>query len=559
MSKSNLKIALCQVSSEVGNIVANAEKIIRIYNETDADLIVFPELSLSGYSCKDLFFDKQFIAKITAAVAEITKVTNNKALLIGAPITKDNKLFNSALLIQNGEIKKQYNKRFLPNYGVFDEQRYFTSGDELSAVWEVNKHKIRVLICEDLWHDDMDLASQSEVCSITIAINSSPFSINKLHKRLEIAKNFVQKYKQGYLAYLNSVCADDHLIFEGGSMLIDANGDVLIEPRKWQEDIIIFDLNIQHKSKEYYIEKSDVLNLNDDAAKDIYYGIVLGLKEYAKYSNCNKFVLGLSGGIDSALVALIAADAFGSNNILTIAMPSKYSSENSLNDAIELAQQIGCEIITIPIIDIKKSLDNSLIEAIGKLTDDEITNENLQPRIRATILMAIANKQNRLLLCTSNKSESAVGYTTLYGDMTGAFAPIIDLYKTQVYSLTKWRNNNIPENFVGQNIIPKKNIIPISIIDKEPSAELKPNQKDSDSLLNYKILDPILYSLIELKNSCEDIAMSNNTSTAEVGKVKKMLFKNEFKRYQSPPGPKINHIMLNTDRRYPICSSGILT
>ena len=314
-------------------------------------------------------------------------------------------------------------------------------------------------------------------------------------------------------------------------------------------------MNSRPKITSYHIEKTNILNLNDFAAQDTYYAILLGLKEYAKYSKCNKFVLGLSGGIDSALVAVIAADAFGADNVLCVAMPSQYSSESSLNDAVALVKQIGCELITVPILDIKKSFDDALTDSIGFLSDYDVTNENLQPRIRSTILMAIANKQNRLVLCTSNKSESAVGYTTLYGDMTGAFAPIIDLYKTQVYALSKWRNQNIPESLITQNIIPRKNIIPISIIEKEPSAELRPNQKDSDSLLNYDILDQILYSLIELHHSEKEIAISYNVSISEIKKVQHMIIKNEFKRYQSPPGAKINKMMLNTDRRYPICRS----
>ena len=549
---SNLKIALCQISSEVGNISGNAEKIIKIYNETEADLIVFPELFLSGYNCKDRFLDKQFIDEIAAHLDKIIKNTDQKALLIGTPVGKDNKLFNSALLIQNGEIKNQYNKRFLPNYGVFDEQRYFTSGDEFSTILEVNNNKIRILICEDLWHNDFALSSPTEDCSLTIAINTSPFSVNKLQKRLKIAKSFVKKYKQGCLAYLNSFCAQDHLVFDGGSFVIDKTCEVLVEPIKWQEKVAIFDLNNRPKIPSYHIEKTDILNLNDSAAQDTYYAILLGLKEYAKYSKCNKFVLGLSGGIDSALVAVIAADVFGAANVLCVAMPSQYSSENSLNDAFELVQQIGCELITVPILDIKKSFDDALTDSIGFLSDYDVTNENLQPRIRSTILMAIANKQNRLVLCTSNKSESAVGYTTLYGDMTGAFAPIIDLYKTQVYALSKWRNQNIPESLITKNVICSKNIIPMSIIDKEPSAELRPNQKDSDSLLDYGILDQILYSLIELHHSEKEIAIFYNVSISEIKKVQHMIIKNEFKRYQSPPGPKINKIVFISGVLLPI-------
>jgi NAD+ synthetase len=516
------RVALCQIGSDVGDIKGNTDKIIKIYNETDTDLVVFPELSLTGYNCQDLFLNKNFLNSIKESVARIVSESNEKVLIIGAPMEVEGKLFNSALIIQKGQVIGQYNKKFIPNYDTFDEKRYFCEGNEHGTVFDFNGLKVGLLICEDVWH------SGKLECDLAIVINASPFSINKLNKRVEVVKDFTKQNTIHTIAYLNAFCAQDHLVFDGGSFVMNDDCEMIIPPVKWEEKIIKLDLDQKHSSIPYSIKKSHPLSLDDKTAADTYKAILLSLREYGKYARCNKFVIGLSGGIDSALVVVMAADTFGPENVLCVAMPSKFSSKASLDDAEALAKNIGCEIITIPIGEVKNSFDMSLMKLLGHLNENEITNENIQPRIRATILMAIANKQNRLLLCTSNKSESAVGYTTLYGDMTGAFAPIADLYKTQVYAISRWRNK-------------KGYIIPQNIIGKEPTAELKPNQKDSDALPPYDVLDRILYDLIELRNSLV-------VDTA----IEKMIKRNEFKRYQSPLAPKINKMLFNIDRRYPI-------
>jgi NAD+ synthetase len=519
------RVALCQIGSDVGDIKGNTEKILKIYNDADAEMVVFPELSLTGYNCQDLFLNKNFLNSIKESVARIVSESNGKVLIIGTPMEVEGKLFNSALIIQNGQLIGQYNKKFLPNYDTFDEKRYFCEGNEHGIVFDFNGLKVGLLICEDVWH------CRKFDCDLAIVINASPFSINKLNKRVEVVKAFMKQNTIHTIAYLNAFCAQDHLVFDGSSFVMSSNHDyqMIIPPVKWEEKVIKLDLDQRHSSIPYSIKKSHPLDLDDETAADVYEAILLSLKEYGKYARCNKFVIGLSGGIDSALVTVIAADAFGPENILCVAMPSKFSSKASLDDAVALVKKIGCEMITIPIGEVKNSFDVALLKVLGKLNDNEITNENIQPRIRATILMAIANKQNRLLLCTSNKSESAVGYTTLYGDMTGAFAPIADLYKTQVYAISRWRNKN-------------EYVIPQNIIEKEPTAELKPNQKDSDALPPYDVLDRILYDLIESRDSLP----SNNPA------IEKMLLRNEFKRYQSPLAPKINKMLFNTDRRYPI-------
>lgn len=519
-----------QFSPQVGNLDYNAGRIIQLYNESSADLVVFPELSLTGYNCQDLFLNNYFISSVEENISKIAKQIGEKGIIIGSPSFENGKLYNSALLIRNGQITDKYHKYFLPNYGVFNEKRYFESGDKLSSIFTFKGCKIRLMICEDIWYPQAKLSSDKEDCQLTITINGSPYSINKSRKRIEIIKNFSQKYNSEYVIYLNSVGVEDHLLFDGGSFIVK-NGELIKVAKQWEEDKILLDLSNDNLDVLPTPDKSDSLNLSEETSKEIYNGIILALRSYSHYSSCSKFVIGLSGGIDSALVAVLAVEAFGPENVLCVAMPSEFSSSSSLYDAKELVKNLGCQLEIIPITDIKNTFTSCLKATLGRLDPNDLTNENIQPRIRSTLLMAIANNQNRLLLCTSNKSESAVGYTTLYGDMTGAYSPIADLYKTQVYSLSRWINKD-------------KQIIPNSVIEKEPSAELKPNQKDSDSLPLYNVLDKILYSLIEL-----NIAPKNDLSN----KIQMMLYKSEFKRFQAPPTPKINSVTLSSDRRYPIC------
>ncbi len=544
-----LKVELCQFRSEVGNIKGNVERIIQLYNEFDADLIVFPELSLTGYNCKDLFINRQFLTAVKKYISQIIPHIGEKAIIIGTPKVENNNLYNSALLIQNGQIKYKYHKYFLPNYGVFDEKRYFKSGDKLSSIFQLQDCKIRLMICEDIWHQEAKLDREDEICDLTLIINASPYSISKKRKRVNLVKFFSKKYNSGVAVYLNSVGGEDNLIFDGNSFVVK-NGELVSMLDSWKEEKITLNLGektlitkanhqffdsfeeIADESKKWQSEaQSDIFHLNNQALAEIYNGIILSLREYSHYSNCNQVVIGLSGGIDSALVAVLAVAAFGPENVLCIAMPSEYSSKSSIDDAADLVKKLHCRLEIIPINSIKMVFHDALNGILGRLKIDEIASENIQPRIRSTLLMAVANRANRLLLCTSNKSESAVGYTTIYGDMTGAYAPIGDLYKTQIYSLSRWINR------LG-------NIIPNSIIEKTPSAELKPYQKDSDSLPQYDILDEILYKLIELGEEPQD------ELELQIGQ---MIYQSEFKRFQAPPAPKINDVMLNFDRRYTIC------
>jgi NAD+ synthetase len=548
----DLKIVLHQASFEVGNIEGNAKKIIDLYNDSQCDLVVFPELSLTGYNCKDLFLNSDFIYSIESHIEKIAANTSNKALIFGTPTMENGKLFNSAVLIREGKIENIYNKRFLPNYKIFDERRYFHEGDKLSSIFEVNGNKINIMICEDIWQEDEELYMQCKGCDTTLIINGSPYSINKTNKRINLIESFGKKYNQKFVLYLNTIGGQDNIIFDGGSIVF-ANGT--ITSSRWREsaitvseDIVEVDSSDKYNRSStrglplgnvnYIKGKANIFNLDCNEASNVYNGIILALRDYAKYAKCNKFVIGLSGGIDSALVAVIAVDAFGPENVLTIAMPSQYSSEGSISDARELARRLSCKFEIIPIIDIHSSLKNSLKPLIGNV-ENHLVNENLQPRIRAAVLMAIANRENSLVLCTSNKSESAVGYTTIYGDMTGAYGPIVDIYKTQVYALSRWRNE-------------LSDVIPETIIAKEPSAELRPNQRDVDSLPKYEVLDEILYNLIEVDS------YPSGFDQSLVSHIESLLYKSEFKRFQSPPGPKINSVMLSSDRRYPLSVKKII-
>jgi len=410
-----LRVIGHQVSFSVGDLQGNSKKIIELYEKSQCDLVVFPELSLTGYNCKDLFLDREFISKVNDHILKIAAIVSNKALIIGAPQLINDKLFNSAILLQDGNVKSIYHKYCLPQYDTFDEIRYFQPGPELSAIFQLNGHKIRILICEDLWHPEIELSMGNIECEVVIIINASPYTINKTRQRINLLQDFSMRYNHKYILYLNLVGAEDHLLFDGGSLVI-ANNKLLVQSKKWEEAELLFsNMSTFDQGGDLFNQQleSDIFNLDYDLSSEIYNGIILALRRYSTYTTCNKFIIGLSGGIDSALVAVMAVDAFGPENVLCVAMPSIYSSQDSIDDAKALADQLRCQLEIIPISEIKLAFDSILEPIIGRLTDNEVANENLQPRIRATILMAIANKENRLLLCTSNKSESAVGYSTL--------------------------------------------------------------------------------------------------------------------------------------------------
>jgi NAD+ synthetase len=531
------RVCLAQINTKVGGLKHNHEKIttwLRKYSK-DCDLIVFHELSLTGYPPQDLITNQGFLKECKQYLKQIVKesLSHEAALLVGAPTVSNGKIYNSALFIHKGKVLKTFKKIALPNYGVFDEKRWFSVGSGPGVV-DFKGKKICVLICEDIWNNKVVERANKLAPDFIVNINSSPFDMEKMSIRLSMVKNF-----NAPVAYVNQVGGQDDLVFDGKSFVTDSKGEILCKLKAFEEDAIAVDFDSLKQQK---ITDSDPI-------ADIYNALILGLRDYVQKTGFKKTVLGLSGGIDSALVAAIASDALGAENVLGIRLPSRYSSDHSLRDASDLALNLGCMLETIDIEEVFKSNLNSLSQIFLGHKED-LTEENLQARIRGILLMAVSNKKGSLLLATGNKSEYACGYSTLYGDTCGAFAPIKDIYKTKVYELSKWRNKNIPTLSVCQ----KTNVIPLSSIEKVPSAELRHNQTDQDSLPDYEILDAILTLLIEKDMSVKEVCKQGFDKKL-VTKVYRLLILSEYKRYQVPIGTKVATRDLKRDRRYPIQNS----
>jgi len=542
-----LKIFLCQINPCVGDIDGNCQKIISQYQEADkqsCDLAIFPEMAICGYDCKDLLLKDYFLEEIKEKTQKIRQETVNKncAILFGSPTTSLNKrkqkiTHNSAILIENGEIQDIANKKSLPNKEVFDENRYFAESKYLSYP-TFRGFTLNILICEDMWSNiNATLASQ-QIFDFSISINASPFHTNKPQERIKAAQNFVGITNKP-LIYCNLVGGQDSLVFDGNSFVLNQSKEEVLSLEAFQEDSEIFE--ITKEAQEINISSPATAKSPKDQNDLIYQACVLGLRDYIHKNNFQKVILGMSGGIDSAIAATIATDALGPENVEIYALPTKFNSQESLKDAQDCAKNLSLDLKIIEIEDIFQNM----LKSLGDI--NEIAKQNLQSRIRANILMSISNDTGSLLLSTGNKSELAVGYTTIYGDMCGAFNPIKDIYKTQIFELSKWRNNNISEISLYQN----DNLIPSNIISKEPSAELAPDQKDSDSLPEYETLDQILNLLIEEQKSIED-TISLGFAADEVKKVAKLFYNSQYKRSQSPIGPKISTMAFDIERRYPI-------
>ena len=528
------KIILAQLNFTVGDIKGNVDKIVStVTANLEADLIVFPELCVSSYPPEDLILLPYYIESCMNNVEYIIAESKNfkPAIIIGTPWMEDDKAYNAALLIQNGEIKFKQFKITLPNYGVFDEMRVFSSGDGLK-IFEFKGVKLGIIICEDTWV--FKVASQLKDSDILISINASPFESGKHEKRLRITRKLNDAFKKPLL-YLNQICGQDDIIFDGGSFMLDAEGNYRQFSFFAEEIIPIETLTIKNEPS--------TINQNEH----IYQAMMLGLRDYVHKNGFPSVVLGMSGGVDSALTAAIAVDTLGSENVHLVMLPSKFTSAESLQDAEECSKNLCVNIQEISITGVVDALD-SILEPSFKNTPPNSTEENLQARTRGILLMALSNKFGHLLLTTGNKSEMAVGYATLYGDMCGGYNLLKDTYKTKVFELCQWRNNNIPKN----THLEKTNIIPLNIITKPPTAELRENQTDQDSLPPYEVLDDILYALIEAQKPIEDIIEENIASREVVEKVAKLLYLAEYKRRQSAPGVKISTMSFNRDRRFPI-------
>ena len=541
---SKLKIQLAQTNPTVGDLEGNCQKILREFKkaiEAGCDLVVFSEMVICGYDAQDLWHKKYFIAAIKEKLLEILSATRGSkcAILLGAPTSSVNRakkeiIFNSALLIENGEVKKVINKKTLPNFSVFDERRYFEPDNLISCV-EFRGQTLAILVCEDLWDSRNLFLLSEQVFDTLIVLNASPYVSNKDQYRRKVAEDFCKKLNKP-LVYVNQVGGQDSLGFDGSSFVMNSAGEIVLQMNEFAEDSALVEIE---KDGKIFV-KSEKKFLSEKTARN-YSACVLGLRDYIQKNNFKKVLLGMSGGIDSAVVAAIAVDALGSENVALYALPSRYNSETSMDDAQNCAKnlQLNLEIISIEMI------FSAMLMSLGKISD--LAKENLQSRIRGNILMTISNTSDALLLSTGNKSELACGYATLYGDMCGAFNPIKDLYKMQVYELAKWRNENVPEI----SLFAEKNLIPQNILTKAPTAELRANQKDSDSLPEYEILDKILFELIEGQKSVAEIIESGFESDL-VKKIAKLFYSSEYKRRQSCLGPKISDMAFDKDRRYPL-------
>lgn len=540
-----MKIAICQANPIIGDIKGNRNKILEGYEKgikDGADIVVFPELFLCGYPPLDLVEKKEFREEVIKTALEIASKTNSVGLLFGS-ITEDyednigTNVYNSALLCYDGEIQFVQSKTLIPNYDVFDEVRYFESAKEINLLF-FKGEKLGISICEDIWNDadywkhrrypiDPIKKQISNGATLLINISASPYAYGKRKERYHML-SVLTKDEKISLAYVCCVGAQTELIFDGGSMCFNKSGDLCKLGKSFEEDYFIFD------SKEDY---NQIQNVEAEFEEEVLNALIMGLRDYGAKTGFKKALVGLSGGIDSALVVYIAAKAFGSQNVLAVMMPSQYSSDGSVTDSEKLIEKLNIKSHKISIQPVFQSVLNVLEPAFSNKPPD-ITEENLQSRIRGLYLMALSNKFGYLLCATGNKSELATGYATLYGDMSGALAIIGDVYKTQVYKLANYINR-------------KEEIIPQEIIDKVPSAELKPNQTDQDSLPPYDLLDKILKMYLEDQKEFNEIAKEINQPEI-AKKVLRMVDMNEFKRKQAPPVLRVSTKAFGYGRRYPI-------
>ncbi|MDR3347551.1 MAG: NAD+ synthase [Helicobacteraceae bacterium] len=555
------RVAIAQQNMIVGDIDYNAAQIISAIGaarDRGADVVVFSELAVTGYPPEDLLFKPDFIAKNEEAIGAIARQTRDIAAIVGF-VQKDADIFNAAALLERGEIKAVYRKRSLPNYGVFDEERYFSAGEKGLRI-HIGDFTIGVLICEDMWNSALDFGSGDAL----VVINASPFSVSKRMARSELLAARARDLRT-FVIYANAIGAQDELVFDGASAIYDPRGKPLAVAKSFEEDMLICDLDLEDSfrvrlkdgrvramRRGVTIEAPTLsLTLSDRSKTDlaarieaplsenaaIYEALKLGLKDYMRKNGFTKATLGLSGGVDSALCAAIAADALGAENVLGVLMPSPFSSEASVEDALRLAQNLQIPTRTIAITTLMNTYDEAL-KPLFEGTKRDLTEENLQSRIRGVLLMAISNKLGYLVLSTGNKSEMSVGYSTLYGDLCGGFAPIKDVLKTTVYELCRYRNQS-------------SEVIPQRVLEKAPSAELRENQQDQDDLPPYELLDQIIRLYIEEDFSLKEID-DMGYDRLITRKIAALIKRSEYKRFQAPIGTKISDRAFGRDRRMPV-------
>ena len=553
-----MKIAIAQINPIIGDLLGNTQKILEMSQQAASEnvrLLLTPELSICGYPPRDLLVNPSFIEVIDNTLQKLAEdLPANLAVLVGtvvknsqAHISGGKNLFNSTALLENGKIQQFFHKRLLPTYDVFDEKRYFEPGLEANY-FILDNLKIGVTICEDLWNDEEFWGKRSYAVNpiadlanlgvdLIVNLSASPYTVGKQHLREAMLKHSVVNFQQPII-YTNQVGGNDDLVFDGRSFALNKQGEIVCRAKGFVSDF----LTVEFNSNKQDLDFGDISPVDESEDEEIWNALVLGVKDYVGKCRFSKVLLGLSGGVDSALVAAIATAALGKENVIGVLMPSPYSSEHSISDALTLAANLDIQTQLLPIGELMASFDNSLDELFAG-TEFGIAEENLQSRIRGNLLMAISNKFGYLLLSTGNKSEVAVGYCTLYGDMNGGLSVIADVPKTRVYSICKWLNSH-----------QQKEVIPENILTKAPSAELKPGQVDQDSLPPYEILDDILDRLIHQHQSATEI-ISAGHEPAIVDRVLQLLSRAEFKRRQAAPGLKITDRAFGTGWRMPIASS----
>jgi NAD+ synthase (glutamine-hydrolysing) len=525
----SLTIQIAQLNFLVGDIEGNARRIIDAAQLSHAHVIVFPELALTGYPPEDLLLRNDFIQRVERSLEHIRDSVKGIDLVIGYPRRVEGRLYNMAGVLRNGELIAEYRKQSLPNYSVFDEKRYFSPGDR-AVTFSLRETKIGLSVCEDIWSPEPIAMARRAGAQLLLNLNASPFHTGKAPEREELVQKRARD--NGFpVVYVNLVGGQDELVFDGGSFVVNAQG-VLTQRLPFCREVMEM---VEFQPGPEPLPRQIVPHLSEEA--EVYQSLVLGIRDYVHKNGFNGAIVGLSGGVDSALTTVLAVDALDSDQVEVVMMPSRYTSSMSNEDAIAEAQALGVSYRSIPIEPAFTAFSNMLAqEFAGRPVD--VTEENIQARCRGIILMAISNKKGRILLTTGNKSEMSVGYATLYGDMAGGFAPLKDVPKTLVYRLCSYRNGLSP-------------VIPQRVLERPPSAELAEDQKDSDSLPPYEVLDPILERYVERDQGAGEIIAAGFDAQA-VKRVLRMVDRNEYKRRQAPPGIKITRRAYGRDRRYPL-------
>lgn len=532
-----LSIAVAQMNPVVGDVAGNVESIMRLATEARdrlrADLVVFPELALTGYPPEDLLLRPDFLGHVGKGMGELKEKIEGIDCIVGYPESKNGKLYNSAALIRDGKIATNYRKRRLPNYGVFDEKRYFDDGKEI-ALFKVKDQPVGITICEDVWEEGVVEETVKAGARLIVNLNASPYHIEKLQSREMVVRQRIEATGVP-MVYVNQVGGQDELVFDGTSFVMDSSGEVIYRAEAFVEQLERVDFECDDKITPLKTKIAEP----HDRLETVYQALVCGIRDYVFKNGFKGAVLGLSGGIDSALTLALAVDALGSDDVEVLMMPSRYTASMSNEDAEEETRLLGVKSFTIPIEPAFKTFLSMLEEPLKGYRQDT-TEENIQARCRGILLMALSNKTGRILLTTGNKSEMSVGYATLYGDMAGGFAPLKDVPKMLVYELARYRNS-------------LSVVIPERVITRPPSAELAPDQKDEDSLPPYPVLDQILARYVEQDQSTQEI-IDAGFDAEQVKRVIRLVDRNEYKRRQAPPGVKITARAYGRDRRYPMTS-----